>query len=114
MKSLTETLSQLNMERPIVAVLGVLADKDWRQMMTLLSRSVDEIVLVAPPTAPQSRAWNLDEALQYARDNKITARVERNFGQAVKGCAASTETVVVTGSFHTVGDALELLGEKAI
>ena len=113
MKSLTSTLFQLNMDRPIVAILGILSDKDWRQMMTILAKSVDEIVLVAPPTAPPSRAWNIDEAHNYALEQGINARIERDFPRAVTGLAENAGTPVITGSFHTVGDALEVLGEKA-
>ena len=58
-RSLCTTLAGLELPRPITAILGVLADKDWRGMMTVLSRAVDEIVLVAPPTAPASRSIRL-------------------------------------------------------
>jgi dihydrofolate synthase/folylpolyglutamate synthase len=114
MKSLTSTLSHLSMDRPIVAVLGILSDKDWRQMMTILSQAVDEIVLVAPPTAPVSRAWSVEEAYSYAVERGIKARIERDFPRAVTDAAENARTAVITGSFHTVGDALEVLGEKAI
>ncbi len=114
MKSLTSTLAELSMDRPIVAVLGVLSDKDWRQMMTTLAKLVDEIVLVAPPTAPTSRAWSVDEAHSYALSQGIKARIERNFEKAVTTSAVDAGTTVITGSFHTAGDALEVLGEKAV
>ncbi len=114
MRSLVGTILQLDLEKPIVAILGILSDKDWRQMMGVLSQAVDEIVLVTPPTAPASRAWKVEEAAQYARDNKINARIERNFATAVTSAPAAAGTVAITGSFHTVGDALEVLGEKAI
>jgi dihydrofolate synthase/folylpolyglutamate synthase len=114
MESLTSTLGQLDLDRPIVAVLGVLSDKDWRQMMTILSTAVDEIVLVAPPSAPVSRAWSVDEAMSYAMSQGIKARIERDFAAAVTATPDDSGTTVITGSFHTVGDALGVLGEKAI
>jgi len=114
MKSLTSTLALLDLDRPIVAVLGVLSDKDWRQMMTILSTAVDEIVLVAPPSAPASRAWSVDEALTYATSHGIKARIERDFAAAVAATPDDSGTTVITGSFHTVGDALGILGEKAV
>jgi dihydrofolate synthase/folylpolyglutamate synthase len=113
MKSLTATLGALKMDRPIVAVLGILGDKDWRQMMSILSTAVDRIILVAPPTAPASRAWSVDEAYSYAQEKGIAASIDRDFSNAVKGSVYDAGTSVITGSFHTVGDALELLGEKA-
>jgi len=113
-RSLCTTLAGLELPRPITAILGVLADKDWRGMMTVLSRAVDEIVLVAPPTAPASRAWNPDQALAFARGQSINARIDRDFADAVTRGGRADGTVVVTGSFHTVGDAFMVLGEKAI
>jgi dihydrofolate synthase/folylpolyglutamate synthase len=114
MKSLTSTLGQLDLERPIVAILGVLSDKDWRQMMTILSKAVDEIVLVAPPSAPASRAWSVDDAHAFAVSQGIKARIERDFAKAVTSAPENSGTTVITGSFHTVGDAFEVLGEKAV
>ena len=114
MKSLVSTLTDLKLPRPIVAVLGVLADKDWRAMMTTLASAVDEIVLVAPPTAPPSRAWDIEEALAYARATSIKARIELQFDDAVLANDNAAATVVITGSFHTVGDALAVLGESAV
>ena len=114
MKSLVSTVAQLKLESPRIAVFGVLADKDWRKMLTLLSSVVDQVVLVAPPTAPASRAWNLEEALRFAYDNSINARIESDFVEAIRDAGATAETVIVTGSFHTVGDALVVLGENGV
>jgi len=114
MRSLVSTLEQLSLQRPIIAVLGVLEDKDWRSMMIVLSKGVDEIVLVAPPTAPPSRAWNPDVALAYAAEQGINARIDRDFSNAVSAGSRTDGTVVITGSFHTVGDALVALGEKVV
>jgi folylpolyglutamate synthase/dihydropteroate synthase len=40
--------------------------------------------------------------------------VERDFAKAVIDAGELAATAVITGSFHTVGDALEVLGEKAV
>jgi dihydrofolate synthase / folylpolyglutamate synthase len=111
---LVSSLEALKPPRPIVGVLGVLSDKDWRSMMTVLSGAVDELILVAPPTAPANRAWNPVEALAFAREHSIKARFEPDFGKAITSAPESAGTVIVTGSFHTVGDALSVLGESAV
>ncbi|MEP6507481.1 MAG: folylpolyglutamate synthase/dihydrofolate synthase family protein [Gemmatimonadales bacterium] len=113
-RSLVTTIEHLSLETPIVAVVGVLADKDWRSMMIELSKSVHEIVLVAPPTAPRSRAWDPDAALVFAIEHGINARIERDFIAAVLAGDKTDGTVLITGSFHTVGDALVVLDEKAV
>ncbi|MEO5902926.1 MAG: folylpolyglutamate synthase/dihydrofolate synthase family protein [Gemmatimonadaceae bacterium] len=114
MQSLVATIEQLSLKRPVTAVLAVLADKDWSSMMTVLSKCVDEVVLVAPPTAPANRAWSPDAALSFAIEHGINARIDRDFVNAVMAGNRTDGTVVITGSFHTVGDALVALGETAI
>jgi dihydrofolate synthase/folylpolyglutamate synthase len=106
---LTETLEAVKPERPVTAILGVLADKDWRQMMTLLAPHIDHLVIVSPPTAPRSRAWKPEEALEHARVVNIDARVEDDFALAVTSRRRQPGTVLITGSFHTVGDAEQLM-----
>jgi dihydrofolate synthase/folylpolyglutamate synthase len=114
MTLLASSLKSIDPPGPVAGVLGVLADKDWRSMMTILSAAVDEIILVAPPTAPPNRAWNPTEALRFAQSRAINARIDPDFDHAITTAPTAASTVVVTGSFHTVGDALAVLGESAI
>ncbi len=108
--SLTAAIAALKPASPVVAVLGVLADKDWRKMIDILSSSVDELVIVSPPTAPPTRAWNAGDALAYAQGRGIRSRIEPAFDKAVTSSVDNAGTVVITGSFHTVGDAMVVLG----
>jgi dihydrofolate synthase/folylpolyglutamate synthase len=95
--------------RPLAVVLCVLADKDWRGVMRALSSVVDLFVLTDAPTAPSSRAWNLELAAQYARDCGWRMMSLPDFDRALEHAASVAETVLVTGSFHTVGDAMARL-----
>jgi dihydrofolate synthase/folylpolyglutamate synthase len=87
----------------------VLADKDWRGIMRALAPVVDVFMLVNAPTAPTSRSWIDEEAAAFAREHGWNARVVRDFDRALREAAAEGETVLVTGSFHTVGDAMSRL-----
>jgi len=113
-KSLVRTLRAVKPPHPIVAVLGVLDDKDWGQMMTLLAQLVERITIVAPPSAPVQRAWDPDKALAFARRTGIPADTEPDFERAVRVAGETGGTALITGSFHTVGDALLVLGESAL
>jgi len=113
-RSVVATLALIQPPGPVTAVLGVLNDKDWRGMITLLAPSVEGIVLVAPPSAPPNRAWNPVEAESFAKSQGISARYEADFDSAIRAAAAQSGTTVITGSFHTVGDALIALGEKTL
>ncbi len=49
---LAQTIEAIRPPAPIVAVLTVLADKDWRGIMEQLSRVVSQFVVTTAPTAP--------------------------------------------------------------
>ena len=97
----------------LTVILGVLADKDWRGMISKLWRA-DEIITVLPPTAPRSRAWDPDAAAKFAVEQGMRASVEPDFEKAVRNAANTPGLVLITGSFHTVGDAMVVLGEKTL
>jgi dihydrofolate synthase/folylpolyglutamate synthase len=103
------TLRAVAPARPRAALLCVLNDKDWRGMMRALAPEVDCFVLTDAPTAPPARAWDLAEALRFARTNGWCAEAEHDFDLALTRASDAAETVLVTGSFHTVGDAMARL-----
>lgn len=103
------TLHEVAPPGPVVALVSVLGDKDWRGMLSALSAEVDHFVLTDAPTAPASRAWAATEVLEYARSRGWSAELERDFDRALALAPIRGATVLVTGSFHTVGDALARL-----
>ena len=106
---LARTLAAVRPPGPVVAVLSVLADKDWRGILRELQPVVDHVILTNAPTAPPSRAWDIPEPLAYAVSRGISAEVIRDFDRALVRGSEEGTTVVVTGSFHTVGDAMARL-----
>ena len=110
-RSLLAALPVLQPRRPKVALIGVLGDKDWDDMLPPLFEAMDAVVLAEPPSAPASRRWD-PEAVLRQLDAPESARVIRPFAAAVSGAAALADggTVVCTGSVHTVGDAMLALG----
>jgi dihydrofolate synthase/folylpolyglutamate synthase len=109
-RTLVATLDSVGLRRPIIAVLGVLRDKDWREMMKILCPAVDGTILTAPQSAPPERAWDPAEALDYGQRNGWDVKLVAPLPQAIARAASEGATVVVTGSFHTVGDTLSLGG----
>ena len=106
---LADTMRALELSRPTVAVIGVLGDKDWRGIMSALSPIVDDVVLTHPPSAPAARAWNLGDALAFARTLSWGVHSEPNFDAALARADVMGATALVAGSFHTVGDAMARL-----
>jgi len=103
---LAQTFAAVQPERPIAVLLCVLRDKDWHEMMRRLGAVTSQFVLTMSPTAPESRAWNLSEAADYARSLGYTVDAFADFDAALARAQAVAHTVVITGSFHTVGDAM--------
>ncbi len=109
MAVMERTLRLVNPPRPAVAVLNVLNDKDWRAMMAVLARFVDHLVVTVSPTSPASRRWDPAEAAAFANANGWPATLEPDFTKALALADTMGKTVIVTGSFHTVGDAMVAL-----
>lgn len=108
-RALAAALRSAGVPRPVVGVVAVLADKAWREFLTTLAPALDGLVLTRAPSAPAERAWALEEAAAWCREAGVPARAEEDFDAALAGAAAEGRTVLVTGSFHTVGDAMSRL-----
>src|SRR5690606_26786389 len=107
-ESLSGALRDLAYPEPLIALVGVLGDKDWRNTLAPLHDVVEHMVLTSPPTAPTDRRWDPEEA-RAAAPSEI-AEIQPDFTAALDRAqelaVAAGGTVVVTGSFHTVGDTL--------
>ncbi|HEU6451968.1 MAG TPA: folylpolyglutamate synthase/dihydrofolate synthase family protein [Gemmatimonadaceae bacterium] len=106
---LCEALDAVGVPHPLVCLLTVLADKDWRTMIALLAARVDRLILTAPPSVPADRAWALDEAVAYAREHGWPAEAQPDFDRALEISREGAAATLITGSFHTVGDAMARL-----
>jgi dihydrofolate synthase/folylpolyglutamate synthase len=104
--SLAVALDQIPLPTPIVGLIGILGDKPWGEMLGPLLRRLDRAVFTVPPSAPAERAWNPAAARSTFADDDI--EVLTRFPDALDRALelAGSGTVLVTGSNHTVGDAL--------
>ncbi len=111
MLALSETLPLLGLPRPWVLVTGILGDKDWRRMLPPLLGLVESAVLTQPPSAPSERRWNPYQVTSAA-PRGVHVEIREDFQEALGRAKELGKggTVVVTGSCHTVGDALLALG----
>ncbi|HEV2736870.1 MAG TPA: hypothetical protein VGV85_18665, partial [Longimicrobiaceae bacterium] len=82
----------------------------------LLERA-DAAILTVAPTAPQARRWDPHAvAGALPSDLRIPVRVIPELETALSRATtlAPYGTILVTGSVHTVGDALPILGLASI
>ncbi len=115
-QSLVSVLDRLDLPGPRVGLVGVLGDKDWRAMLPPLLERLDHAVFTQPTSAPEARRWDPGEAVEavsrLAGGAPCGLTREADFETALAEARrrAGDGTVVVTGSCHTVGDALAALG----
>ena len=106
---LADTLAQVRPAPPVVALFSVLSDKDWQSMLRNLAPYVSRFIATVAPTAPAGRLWNLDEVKQFADAAALSLETVADFDAALTRASMLGETTLVTGSFHTVGDAMARL-----
>ncbi len=108
-RTIAETMRILDPPRPRTALIAVLADKDWRGIIRELAPVVDRFIFTDAPSAPAERRWNPAEAQAFAETNAFAADLEPDFEAAIALGKNDAETLIITGSFHTVGDAMSRL-----
>jgi dihydrofolate synthase / folylpolyglutamate synthase len=107
----------------LVAVVGVMRDKDARGILAELEPVIDEVVLTV---SSSSRAMEVDDLTEVARDvfGESRLRVQARLPDAIEAAIASASGVdpdperisgvgvVITGSVAMVGEARTLFGRE--
>lgn len=92
-------------KKPVPAVVGFLADKPWKTMVSLLRGVVDPVFTTTPDS---ERKLPAEELASYMRSEGFKAVAVDPIGKAVSRCRAGTSggRMLVTGSFFVVGEAI--------
>ncbi len=114
MRSLVTALGAIRPSRPIHALVSILGDKDWPEMLVELDQAIDRGVLTIAPTAA-ARGWDIDWLGRWLRDPSrppphASWTLVPDFAGAIEKVQEGAGTMLVTGSFHTVGDVMQALG----
>jgi dihydrofolate synthase / folylpolyglutamate synthase len=114
MRSLVTALAAIRPTRPIHALVSILGDKDWPEMLVQLDQAIDRGVLTIAPTAA-ARGWDIDWLGRWLRDPSrppphASWTLVPDFAEAIEKVQEGAGTMLVTGSFHTVGDVMQFLG----
>jgi dihydrofolate synthase / folylpolyglutamate synthase len=114
MRSLVTALRVTQPARPVHALVSILGDKEWPEMLVRLDQVIDRGFLTIAPTAA-ARGWDIEWLRRWLRDpSRPPARAEwtliADFDEAIARAQDGAGTVLVTGSFHTVGDVMTKLG----
>jgi dihydrofolate synthase / folylpolyglutamate synthase len=114
MRALVAALAVLRPARPIHALVSILGDKEWPDMLVQLDQAIDRGVLTIAPTAA-GRGWDIDWLGRWLRDPSRPPphaqwSLVPDFKEAMETVQQGAGTILVTGSFHTVGDVMQTLG----
>jgi dihydrofolate synthase/folylpolyglutamate synthase len=113
-RALVRALDDLSVPRPVHALVSILGDKAWPEMLVELDRAVEVGILTTAPSA-DARRWDIEWLRRWlAEADRPRARAEwhlvPDFAEALERVQRRAGTVLVTGSFHTVGDVMERIG----
>jgi len=117
-RALVKAIETLQPPRPLHALVSILGDKEWPEMLVQLDRVIDRGVLTVAPTAA-SRGWNAVWLRRWLRDRgrppaRAAWTLVPEFREALETVQEAAGTVLVTGSFHTVGDVMTALGMEVV
>jgi dihydrofolate synthase/folylpolyglutamate synthase len=114
MRSLVKAIATTAPRRPLHALVSILGDKEWPDMLVQLDQVIDRGVLTIAPTAA-GRGWDIEWLRRWLKDpERPPAHAEwtliPDFKEAIERVQQGAGTILVTGSFHTVGDVMTALG----
>jgi dihydrofolate synthase/folylpolyglutamate synthase len=114
MRALATAIREARLAQPVHALVSILGDKEWPEMLVTLDAVISKGVLTMAPTAAE-RGWNAAWLRDWLhRPDRPPAQAHwtlvPDFHGALRTVQEGAGTVLVTGSFHTVGDVMQVLG----
>jgi dihydrofolate synthase/folylpolyglutamate synthase len=117
--ALCETLERSSLPRPWIGVVGILADKAVVPMVARLAAVLDHLILTLPPGAPPARLWDPESVAEMVQRGTLEGARSRAIVQTIPALAEAYATgdkhagpegtLLVTGSFYTVGEVYRML-----
>ncbi|WP_333654531.1 bifunctional folylpolyglutamate synthase/dihydrofolate synthase [Dissulfurispira sp.] len=137
-KALSEFIKKHLNDYRIILIMGIMADKDIHGIMSPLLPAASEIIFTAPNYGRAASPQKLAEiALHMGFFSRVANSVSDAIEMAKKCCESENlrireseiknnhfthspihpfthSLILITGSFYTIGEALEILGKKAV
>jgi dihydrofolate synthase/folylpolyglutamate synthase len=119
-KALSEFIKKHLNDYRIILIMGIMADKDIRGIMSALLPVASEIIFTAPA---YGRAASPQKLAETALHMGFFSRVANSVSDAIEMAkdlssllhnSITPSLILITGSFYTIGEALEMLGKKAV
>lgn len=104
LEALAENVKSYLPEKKVVAIVGVLADKDYEEMFRPMLPLVDEFFCITPPCP---RALSSEKLAQYLGGNRARAYAFKNMEECIRAAIDSVGkdgAVVCFGSLYSIAD----------
>lgn len=112
-KSLVRTLEEYFPAKPLVFIVGMLADKDYEKVMELTASYGDYIYTITPPEARGLNGSRLAQvAKKYNPDTEYVETIEMAVEMAAARAKAQGATILVYGSLSFLGEIKEILKRR--
>jgi dihydrofolate synthase/folylpolyglutamate synthase len=105
--ALAQAMTSLDLPGPVALVIAIMGDKPWPEMLPPLLALADVSIFTIAPSSPSERRWDAHEVAGTISSYPV--EVIEDFAAAMQRASQVASTVVVTGSNHTVGDAMRHL-----
>ena len=113
-KVLAETLTKAEYEENLVGVLGMLADKDYKDMLSDLAPCFAKVFTVTPDCPRALSAEDLQKEARFHLDAEAAASVPEALRKALDYCEENNLAgVVVCGSLYLAAEARPLMLKEA-
>ena len=115
LEALVKNIQDYLSDRPIIALTGVLADKDYGEMYRPVMPYIQQFVCVTPPNPRRLPAQELAQHLQKAGANAVACEdIRSGVRKAIELCG-DNGAVLCFGSLYTIGDIRNaLIQEKSL
>jgi len=106
LERIREYFKEFYPQEKIIAVFGILSDKDYHEMLKELDRIAEIIILTRPMTDRAADPGILAEDIAKIHTNFQVIPIVRDAYQAARDLCKPEEVILVTGSHYTVAEVL--------
>ncbi len=108
-QALVKNIDDYLADRKVVALTGVLADKDYGEMFRPVMEKVDSFVCITPDNPRRLPAHELAEHLRAAGARAVACDTVKEAVETAKEMAGEKGAVLCFGSLYSIGDIKEAL-----
>lgn len=119
-KTLSDFIKKHLVNYKIILIMGMMADKDIQGIMQPLLPLASEIIFTTPNYGRAASQGRLAEIASNMGYNSKTSTSVKEAIETAKDISSScnsrniNQLILITGSFYTIGEAMEALGKKSV